>query len=141
MSPLLFIIYTFDIALAIPPTISLLQYADDIVIYSKETLGTEINSSLQLTINNLESYFRTIGININPNKSSMMIFAKDSPVKVRIRLNNEVIPIKSKHFFLGMWIESKLKWNDHIYYLIKKSQNYILKCGAGTRWGHIQRAC
>ena len=57
LSPILFSIYVADITNNIPPTVSVLQYADDIAVY---TAADTLNS----TITNIESTVSTLSANL-----------------------------------------------------------------------------
>ncbi|XP_045516142.1 uncharacterized protein LOC123709077 [Pieris brassicae] len=65
-----------------------------------------------------------------------MLFGKDTPV-VDVVYNGDVIQRVTSHKFLGIIIDQKLSFEEHIKYVSRNALNgvNILRCLAGVTWG------
>lgn len=138
LSPLLYNIYTSEILKYVNNSdISILQFADDLVIYCvNANVDVGINK-INTALNKLYSYYNNeLELEINPIKSSALIISKDCPT-VDIKYNNNVIPINDSHKFLGVIIDRKLNFEEHIKYIISRAHKglNIMRCLTGVKWG------
>ncbi len=116
LGPLLFIIYINDLPNCLSRSRAIL-FADDTTIYlsSKhiETLYNHINYDL----NKLSDWFRANKLSLNVGKTNCTLFKlNNNPIneKFKIKLGQDTIEHKNVVKFLGMNIDSKLKWHEHI---------------------------
>lgn len=126
LSPLLFIIYTYDI-FSVSYNSTLLQYADDLVIYSssKDLDSSIIN--LDMSIFSLIEYLDNNNLTISNSKSSVCIFSKRKiPNWLNISLGNLDFPVVPSVRYLGLTLDNKLLWKDHITNLKIKCQKYSI---------------
>lgn len=136
LSPLLYNLYTSQINKYVTSDVKILQFADDILIYN-------VNRNVNIAIINLNKalhelylyYGKKLKLNINSSKSSAMIFGDSS--HVNILYNNELVPIVKEKKFLGVIFDTKLKFINHINYIIKNSMKgiNILRSLAAISWG------
>lgn len=136
LSPLLYNLYTSELNKYIRSDVKILQFADDILIYSVNRNVNIASNNLNKALNDLYLYyFNELKLNINSSKSSAMIFGDNT--HVNIVYNNELIPVVSEKKFLGVIFDVKLKFINHINYIIKNSMRgiNILRSLAGTSWG------
>lgn len=141
LSPLLYNVYVSEILkYVITPGVNIFQFADDLLLYSinqnVETAATNINNAL----NQLYSYYHTkLKLEISPEKSSVLIVSKNLNAhnNVKIIYNNTVIPVVKHQKFLGVIIDDKLKFDEHIKHISKKALRgiNIMRHLAGTYWG------
>lgn len=136
LSPILFNLYTSQIHKYVKEKVQILQFADDILVYSKEkdidTASHKLNNSLR----ELDYYYsKILKLQINSNKSSVIVFGSNS--KVKIKYNNIVIQQFKEKKFLGIIIDENLSFHSHIDYISKRAYRgiNILRCLAGTFWG------
>ena len=146
LSPLLYSIYTRKLENLLDNGTKILQFADDIVIYS------EVGNNSQEQIMYLESTLDVIlpfladrGLAIAPEKCVLMSFDNsfrrlDKNLKILVN-NNEV---KASEFvkFLGMYLDRRLNWQTHINNIVNKckSSMRILSCLRTTWWGADPRS-
>ena len=97
-------------------------FADDTTL----SFSHKNEDTLILTLNNeldhVSKWLRNNKLLLNTNKTHMMIFTKrniDTP-KYKVYLNGSEISIVSNTKFLGIQIDNKLSWNDHVNYISKK---------------------
>src|SRR6266516_301111 len=115
LGPTLFLLYINDLSLC-SKLLKLLLFADDTTVsYSSSDINLlvdTVNKELEL----LQNWFNLNKLSLNPLKSSYMIFSnqKQDPVHQEIFIGNQSI-IKLKNCkFLGVEIDSALKWKNHI---------------------------
>ncbi|KAJ8946480.1 hypothetical protein NQ317_003951 [Molorchus minor] len=69
LSPLLYIIYSSDLDINLPPRIKTLQFADDICLYSEEKSIEECNQILSFAMENVHNWCVSNGLDIAASKS------------------------------------------------------------------------
>ncbi|KAL0895448.1 hypothetical protein ABMA27_011569 [Loxostege sticticalis] len=138
LSPLLYNIYTYDLASSLNNQVKILQYADDLLIYysdhSFESTHAMLSSSLAL----LASWMDNNGLNISPSKSAVVVFSRMRlPPSVQLLYDNRLIPVVSEFKFLGVILDSKLTGVPHCNYVVKRCEPLInmLRCLSGVWWG------
>ena len=113
-------------------------YADDIVIC---TTGRELLTASELMQNALskvERWCKNVGLSVNPNKAETMLFTNKRLVSMcPLTLFKKPIPLKSKVKYLGVHIDNKLNWKNHIETKINKCTGLLLQCNrvTGVKWG------
>ena len=76
---------------------------------------------LQTDLNKLDLWFRANKLSLNISKTNTMtIKPKDSPLKNELKLHNKTLPIVEQTKFLGITIDNKLSWTQHINSIISK---------------------
>ena len=122
LGPLLFLIYTNDIANATSNT-SLIQYADDTTIYCSGTDPTELQTRITSDLTRLVSYFNSNSLQLNLSKTNFMIISPKSTPNNIVNLTNHPNTIKISNTdvqrvnetkFLGLNIDDKLSFRPHI---------------------------
>ena len=132
LGPLLFILYINDMP-------NLLQSAFPIIFADDTTLfisGKNIEVVLETFKNelvNLVEWFRANKLSLNLNKTQYMLFTTSPGVRLKeinFEVNGNVIARVKKTKFLGVYIDEKLSWLDHIDHIclkIRKSLGVIRK--------------
>jgi ribonuclease HI len=121
ISPLLFNIMLFDFPL---PSINskLLLFADDVTIYSKVKRPIDAEVTLQPYLDKVAKWGKKWKLKFSAAKSSAVSFTRsykpgDDPL---LFINGRRIPNVSKVKFLGLTLDSKLLWKDHIAQVVNK---------------------
>ena len=127
MSPLLYLLYTNDIDNICTPEVKIIQFTDHICIYTKSSSVNLNNSRLDETMLKFSKWLDKKNLTLEPTKSKIMIFTRryKLPNISTIRLNNFNFEKVEKIKFLGIILESKLKWKDHIEYTINKCEKIL----------------
>ncbi|XP_014471567.1 PREDICTED: RNA-directed DNA polymerase from mobile element jockey-like, partial [Dinoponera quadriceps] len=141
LSPILYTIYTSELEDALPPQCNIIQYADDIAIFSDLYSIPKAIESLETSLNKISRILHDLGLSLSPSKSKFCIFKKSSShlniSHLHLNLNEDRIPRHHSVKFLGMILSSDLKWNKHVNHIWNTCQNplKILNCLRHTWWG------
>ena len=139
LGPLLFIIYINDLPNSLCHG-NATMFADDTNIlksaHNTQILIKEMNEDA----NNLYNWFSANKLSLNISKTYFIVFSKSKNVKLsglKIKIGNTEIERKETTLFLGMHIDSKLNWHEHILnlhtkisksiYMINRTKHYLPK--------------
>ena len=138
LSPINYILYTYDLEKIIPNEVKIIQYADDICLYVSNKSIPNCLQSLDLALSKVSQWLAGNGFEISYNKTSVTTFTLshfDFPPYVT--LNNIRVTHNTSTKFLGIHMDTKLTWKGHITDIIKKSEKLIniLRMLSPLRWG------
>ena len=133
LGPLFFLIYINDLENALSNSVPVM-YADDTNIFLS---GNNIDSTVEefnLELNNLNIWFKANRLSLNTTKTHLMLFSTNRHVlntaQINVKIDNQNINRCSTNKFLGVKINERLDWKDHINYItdkISKSSGVINK--------------
>ena len=120
LGPLLFIIYINDIT----STSNLLHYilfADDTNLFYSSKCINDLQSKVNEELRKLAIWFRANLLSLNVNKTNFIIFGgKHYPKNMDINIDGNVLNRVECTKFLGVYIDSRLRWKDHITHVASK---------------------
>lgn len=122
LGPLLFLLYINDLPSCLKLSNCLL-YADDTTIYSSHSSIDVLTRNLNIDISNICSWSQSNGLIINPSKTKFVVFSSRlMPLTsfAPIYINSDAIPPSDHCSFLGVELDSSLKFINHINSLKKK---------------------
>lgn len=111
-SPILFNLYSAD-----QPTThhtSVADFADDKIIYTSHENPLTVGYNLQTHLDHMSSWYTKWKIKINHTKSSHLTFTLKQGAVPPITLNGLVIPKVTSSRYLGLILDQRLTWADHI---------------------------
>lgn len=114
------------------------QYADNFVLYCTNKDISVATTSIQSALNTLSSLVDEVGLNISRRKTKVCMFRRGrSKHNVRIKLNSYLIEEVYTVKYLGMWLDTGLRWNTHINETRNKTLRFLnlFKVLAGAKWG------
>ena len=122
LSPILYNIYTADIP-SIPNCMTSI-FADDTSLFTADVLSTDIIFNLENALSILISYFNKWKILVNPDKTQAIYFSRKRkpcflPQRPLQFLNNNIVWDNNVKY-LGVLLDKKLNFNEHISYIINK---------------------
>lgn len=113
LSPSLFNIYASNMPQ--PRGAEIAQFADDTAIMSKATTVREITDNLQRAAAQLERWYRTWLLGVNPEKSKALFLSKrlHNPLH-QVRMFGVPLEWTNKARYLGVTLDRRLTWRPHI---------------------------
>lgn len=138
LSPLLYSLYTHDLEEAVSPFCNILQYADDIALYSSSNSVEVATCNLNQALFYLGEWLAVHGLSLSVAKCTVVPFTrKRSFPPVEVAFDNQLIPVSSQVKFLGVILDSRLSGSPHIDFTAQKCQSNInvLRCLSGVWWG------
>ncbi len=130
LGPLLFIIYTNDL----PNTLrhcKCILFADDTTIYCSDKNTATLYARIKEDMNTLIDWFKANKLTLNLNKTHYLLFSKSNKktdMLPTLKIGQDEIKNVPCVKFLGIMIDDKLTWDNHINYCKNKiaSGNYAL---------------
>lgn len=138
LSPILFNIFTHDIHRKLTGNCQMIQYADDMCIYTSHKSIPVAASVLTKCLISIGTWIEEHGLEISAHKSSVAIFSRKKNIPpVTVKYRDEFIPICNTVRFLGLTLDSHLKWTAHVDTVVDKCEKNInlLRTLSGTWWG------
>ena len=136
LGPLLFILFTGDIAAGLDPGVQHIVYADDLQVYIQGRLD-EIKSVLQrLTINaaRVADWAVENELQLNMSKTKVIVFGTPNYVNrfnetgiSTISVGDAAVSIVSSVRSLGVILDSKLDWKEHVLSLSKRANSLMYR--------------
>lgn len=142
-SPLLFNIFTSDILNLFNSTadhpIHSIAFADDLIIYHTDKWPSRIQDKLQDIFERIQSYYHSWKLNINTMKCEIILFRPDLRYANKnlrrhyktfsikeFKNNGRPIPHKNYVKYLGIHIDDRLKFNNHIEKQLEKAKKAFI---------------
>lgn len=127
-----------DLENEISESTQIIQYADDICLYTTGTSEEKCQNILSREFGKLNRWFNENSLTISETKTEICIFTKKRVTSPeRLNMGPYVLPVKSSVKYLGVTLDKKLLWKDHINQILKKTENAlnILRTFCYTKWG------
>ena len=123
LGPLLFIIYINDIVNS-SKLLNFILFADDTnIIYSHNDLA-QLQKVVNHELSKLSNWFKSNMLSLNAIKTNFMLFGfkpiPSTSTQFELRLDGNVLERVKVTKFLGVYVDEKLKWNDHINHVVSK---------------------
>lgn len=138
-SPVLFNFYLA--LLPVPPEgIHIIQYADDISVYTSGTNTTTMTEAINNYIKSVLTFLAERELEVSPSKSSVTYFTPDTKEALhhpQVMMDNKVVALERHPKLLGITFDSMYSFSTHVKTLVSKSKAKInaIKTLAGTSWG------
>ena len=124
LGPLLFLIYMNDIHNS-SNLFHFILFADDTTLITKNDIyNTDI---INAELAKPSIWYKINKLSLNISKSKLIVFRsarKQTPIPL-IQIDNNVIECVENFNFLGLIINTQLKWNDHIDHIVLKISRII----------------
>ena len=112
LGSLLFSIYTAD--LPISTEITKATFSDDTALLASHANPITASSTLQRGLNSMEKWFHKWGFKINEKKSTHITFTLRIQTCPQVSINNITVPNKDTVRYLGLTLDRRLTWKQHI---------------------------
>ena len=125
LGPLFFLLYINDIVNC-SDLLKFILFADDTTILYQSPNINHLNNTLSSEINKVTTWFSANKLAINLSKTHSMLFSnKRGNPKLNIKLQNISIEEKDVVTFLGVEVDNKLTWKNHITHICNKVSKSI----------------
>ena len=120
LGPLLFCIFINDLPLCLSdPNVSCDLFADDTSLHCNSSTLTEVQKSLQNSLNNVTEWCQENFMLLHPNKTKCMIITsrqkhQTNSFTLKLSLKDKMIDQVKEHKVLGVIIDNELKWQTQI---------------------------
>jgi len=140
LSPLLFNFFLRGIGRCLDGNTQILQYADDIVLFSSNLSISQARDSLSLSLNSVHDYLCSRGLELAPHKSQSIVFTrrvKHSEIFEPLSINQIQIPVVDSIKFLGITLDRTLGGAPHLRSLLVRGSRVsnIITSLSGVWWG------
>lgn len=139
LSPLLYNIYTYDLHLSIDlSSCCVLQYADDVLVYSSDSDIQKAAENLNNTLHNLSIWLSEHNLSLSKSKSTVVVFTRKRTIpSVNVSVEDEMIPVSNTAKFLGRIFDTGMNGNAHINNIVIKCEKNIniIRAVSGVWWG------
>ena len=121
LGPLLFLIYMNDLPFCLNNTKAIL-FADNTTIFAASDNIIHLYNIINNDLINLTDWFRANKLSLNTSKTNYMLFSNNNNISENQQIKMDADIIEHKHCckFLGIIIDDKLNWSDHITYTRSK---------------------
>ena len=127
LGPLLFLIYINDLG-SISDDIRLIMFADDSNMFLSGKNLREIEIRANSALEQIKKWLQVNRLSLNIDKTNYMIFttkARKKEQNLNIKINDKTISEVNTCKFLGIIVDNRLKWTDHINALSTKISKSI----------------
>ena len=127
MGPLIWnIVYDSILRMDMGPKTTIIAYADDIVVIGTDKEMKNIEKEVNWQLARINEKLEQMGLEIAPDKSeAIVITGRTQEEPVRIRIKGEEIKIKESIKYLGVIIDAKLSFKEHLWKTVEKTGNLI----------------
>ena len=138
LGPLLFLVYINDLPHICHNTFPVL-FADDTNLFISGKNINHLEQTINTELDNIILWLKANKLSLNNKKTLFMLFSgfKKTKPSIKFKIEGESISETVKSKFLGVIIDNKLSWKDHIAYIsgkiarrigiILKARKYLLK--------------
>ena len=113
-------------------------YADYLVFMVRGKDDRTVSEWIQIALDMTDRWCRRQGLNMNPSNTVLVPFPKNRKNNLmRPSLSGTILNFASEVKYLGVILDSKLTWNNHIQNLKMKATKALMACNSlvGKKWG------
>ena len=146
LSPFLWNLIVDDLLKYTPNDIPgyLQAFADDLVVLCEGNDIDLIRARTNKTIKTIENWCKTKGLNISALKTKVVLFTWKTKWDLKpIKVGGTEIELSNSVKFLGVTLDSKLNFKDHITKITTKATATLMQCkrAVGPTWGLTPKTC
>lgn len=121
LSPILFMIFLWDLFEVVDFGVQIIVYSDGILLYFSDFSLENVIAKLQEILHRINIWCSHWKLELRPDKCTAINFSRlKNPPPQTIRLHGSDIPWQNTTKILGVPFSNNLSFNNHIYYRQKK---------------------
>ena len=126
LGPILFLIYINDLP-KISNLFTSILYADDTTLLTNHTNYDELIDSINNEIPSLQEWINANRLSLNLDKTYAMLYSNLSDINpaLNISFNGTAIEFKTHEVFLGLTIDTALRFSEHIKFICNKLSKLV----------------
>ena len=124
LGPILFILFINDIVNVCNNNVVVTLYADDVKVYSTVSSGDTV-FNLQSTLANLQKWASAWQLKINISKCQVLRIGGKCNMSSCFSINDHILPSSSSVSDLGVIVDNKLSYSEHINSIVTKCNQRI----------------
>jgi len=113
-------------------------YADDICLLAVGKFPSTVSGVIQWALHTVELWYGELGLSVNPDKTGLVAFARKRklPGFFEPRLFGKTLQRSMLVSYLGVILDTRLTWKEHVDVKVKKAQNLMWACrrACGVTW-------
>ena len=133
LEPLLFLIYMNDMV-NVSSLLFIMLFADDTNLFFNDKDINKIIGTVNKELVNMVDWLQANRLSVNVKKTNYIIFStvgKHLHINDDLKINGKIINKVDSTKFLGVWLDSKMTWSEHINYIrCKISKGIGILCKA-----------
>ena len=141
-SPVLFSIYLNDLSKALPGTLSIAKYADDVALWITGPNILHLQTTMNAALASLAGWLHSWRMSLNVAKCQATLFthAQQRSIQhapINLLYEGQTIPLTDAPVYLGVTFDKKLHWQEHIHKFLAKANRKlaVFQCLTGMQWG------
>uniref|UniRef100_A0A3B5Q0T1 Reverse transcriptase domain-containing protein n=1 Tax=Xiphophorus maculatus TaxID=8083 RepID=A0A3B5Q0T1_XIPMA len=143
VSPLFFSIVINDMFDNLESGMGFSLFADDGAIWKRGKNLKFIVKKIQEAISIIEDWSFKWGFKISIDKTKTLFFTrKKASENLKLQIYNHELERVREFKFLGLWLDEKLTWENHIQKVVNKCKRVlnVMRCLVGSEWGAERKA-
>ena len=114
LGPLLFLLYINDITMS-SSFFKFTLFADDTSLFYSHRKNSNVENTLNNELFKISQWLAANKLSLNVGKSKLLVFNKTNAIKnVKLSINGAKLEEVSYAKYLGILIDNKLKWKEHL---------------------------
>jgi hypothetical protein len=114
-------------------------YADDTCLLAVGKFPNTVSELLQWALSNVELWCNEVGLSFNPDKTGLVAFTRKRKLQglFEPRLFEVTLRLSGSVSYLGVILDSRLTWKEHVEAKARKAHNLLWACrrSFGASWG------
>jgi len=107
------------------------RYADDVCLLAVEKFPDTVSRLIQWALHTVELWCGGLGLSVNPDKTVLVAFTRKRKLTgfFEPRLFEKTLERCMSVRYLGVILDSRLTWKEHVDVKVKKTQNLMWALG------------
>jgi hypothetical protein len=140
LSPLLWCLVVNDLLTRLSGSGVFIQgYTDDVCLLAVGKFPNTVSGLMQWALSTIETWCNEVGLSVNPDKTELVAFTWKRKLQGLFQPRLFGVPLRLSRSvkYLGVTLDSRLTWKEHVEAKARKAQNLLWACrrSFGVRWG------